>query len=523
MSRSYIRPDQLDSNGNYSFAQLKVNGYSAGDLNEGYLTGLILEAANGSDMLRLHADDGEIEQIGSGIVTFNGNVTANANVVIEGNLTVNGTTTTIDTAQMIVTDPVTIINASGLESFSDWTGFSARDTDGYNRIGWVFAGGSPEDGYWAVSVDFSATAQPDALPNRALAYIAEGDGYGDLSSTISGNSGATKVAISTIVGMTATNVQAALQELSSGGAISGTTSNNFTVNTNATPSIDEDACLIMKGGDGVALIEGYMCLVSDSTNGDRIELKLYQSSSRIDSRFHVGPLSVTDNIDSYLVFNAGDGTNARTASIKLDGTLNRLDYTANKHYFTGPVVSNNRFDAYGHVQLGDAYAVDTLNVQATIVSDLVPTNCTYLLGHTNATWLDGYFCMFTPTNYTPVGDSDSLQGHLKGIDNKLADTTVDHPRGVYKATAGEATADEIASTRSADQGDTVDVGTVSDAVFRDNFYIFWNGQLLWNDPSPAATQLAVANDVARKTGSLSTLIFKGNVKLGDIVQIVDMR
>lgn len=531
MARSLIRAAQMEEHDSFSFAQLIIDGYSGGDVQDGYLTGIILETPAGTDTLIFHADDGEIDQQGSGPVHFTGNVTADNNVVIQGDLTVNGTTTTIDTEQMIVTDPITVINASGSEASSDWTGFSARDTDGYNRFGWVFAGGA-EDGYWAISIDFTDVSQPDANPTRALAYVGEGDAYGDLSSTIDGDSGANKIAVTPIAGLLATDVQEALEEINAAvtGASDNTTNIDFTINSDATAGVDEDPCLIMKGGDGTSLIEGYLCVITDSVNGDRFEFRLYEDAVDIDRDLHLGPRNDTSNVDSCVTFNSGNGSIAYQARICLDGDQNRLEFTGAGAYsfdeyaqFLNDVAITGDLDAYGSVNLGNSVAGDTLNVQATIVSDLLPTDCTYMLGDPTQTWLDGYFCFFDPTYYTPVGDAYSLQGHLKGIDAALADSNVDHPRGVYEITVPEASADELDSSRTPDQGDTVDVSTLTDAEFRDNIFVYWNGQLLYNDPSPAVDTGSVVNDVARQSGSLSDLLFAGNLKTNAVIQIVDMR
>ena len=209
--RSLFRPDQLDSNGSYNFAQLVIDGYSGGDLDDGYLMGLVLTDGytGGSETLRIDAHDGAINQIGTGQVTFNGNVHAAQSVIIDGDLTVQGTTTTIDTEQMIVTDPITVVNASGSEAQSDWTGFSARDVDGYNRIGWMF------DGYWAISSSAVDVSQPDASPDRALAFLGDGYTNGDLSSTTDSDSGADKIGVTAISGVNGDSVQSVLEALDS--------------------------------------------------------------------------------------------------------------------------------------------------------------------------------------------------------------------------------------------------------------------------------------------------------------------
>jgi len=537
--RSLLRPDQLDSNGSYNFAQLVIDGYSGGDLQDGYLMGLVLTDGyeGGSETVRIDAHDGAINQVGTGQVTFNGNVQANQNVTIEGDLTVRGTTTSIETDQMVVTDPITVINATGTEALDDWTGFTARDTDGYNRIGWVFEEGGV-DGYWAVSSVYNA--DPDAVPNHALAFLGDGYTNGDLSSTDDGDSGADKIGITAIDGINADNVQIALEALDdnidiNAGNIAtnasniatnasniatnasniatnasniaqnaadidaleqGTTYNQWTLNTDATAGSDEDACFIMSGGDGANLVDGYFCVITDSVGGDRFQMQLYEGGAKQSTDLHLGTASETASADATLTFNAGNGVDAYQASISLDGNSSDqgdLIYTAVDHLFTG---------------------------------DILPSaDCTYQLGDESHRFLDAYFCLFTPANYTPVGSNSSLEGHLKGLDNAITGggVALQPERGVYYITNAEATADTLDSSRAVDQGTAVDVSGWTDADFRDYAWIYWNGQLLVNDPTPAANQGAVQNDVARETGTLQNLIFAGDLKKNAVIQIVDFR
>jgi hypothetical protein len=733
--RSILRADQLDSNDTFNFAKLVIDGYSGGDLQDGYLMGLVLQDGylDGNETIRMDAHDGAINQTGTGQVTFSGNVLAKQTVIIDGDLTVQGTTTTIDTEQMIVTDPITVINAGGSEAESDWTGFTARDTDGYNRTGWVFTGGA-EDGYWGLSTDFSPVSQPDAVPDRAIAYVGAGDAYGDLSSTADGDSGADKIAITPITGLVAGTVQDALEELQDEGH-SGTNDNSFTINEDASAVVDEDVCLVYKGGDGTSLMEGYLCLITDSVGGTRFEFKVFDDGAQYDRVVHVGPDSDTSDVDACVVLNAGDGSVATSAELCMDGTADRLNITAptirldgdielgtgaedcitfngvvcsdiipccddaydfgsetkrwQDGYFvnlqatnftldndltiagdltvdgdtilgsddadciifngslcsdiipccddaydlgdathgfldgyitnlestnvntttitatTGNITTVNATDvnttdvtATGDVTVGDDLTVtgettfdgcvifnggvcsdiipccddaydfgdethrwqdgyfvnlqavnftldnnltvagdltvdgdtilgsddaDCIIFNADICSDIIPCcDDAYQIGQPGQTWQDGYFNMPTFDNITPIGNVDSLIGVLKGIDDALASAGVDFPRGVYEATLGEAAADAIDSSRAADQGDTVDVGSLTDADFRDDVYIYWNGQLLYNDPTTAANTGAVQNDVARQTGSQSTLLFSGNLKNKAIIQIVNM-
>lgn len=528
--RSVLRSDQLDSNDSWNFAQVTIDGYSGGDINDGYLTGLTFTDGNGgATTLELHSDDGEINQLGNGQVSFTGNVDAangidvtggnlivDNNTIIKGDLTVNGTTTTIDTEQMIVTDPITTINASGSELISDWSGFTARDSDGYNRIGWMF------DGYWGVSSGFDAN--PDALPDRALAFLGAGETNGDLSSTGAGDSGASKIGIEAISGLVSTNVQDALEEIN--GDITdletGTNSLTWNINQDATAIADEDACLIMSGGSGTRLVDGYLCTITDDSNADRFRFRMYSDGSLEDTAVHLGGLGDTTNLDAYLIFNTGDGGTAYQAELHADGTGDLIYSTESEHIFsTGDVVVQNDLQVDGYATIGNI-ADDHLIVNSTIYSDLNPADCTYQLGDDTHKWLDGYFCLFTPTNYTPVGSNNSLEGHLKGIDNALINVSLNPPRGVYEITKAESLIDTLDSSRAVDQGDQTTVGSYTDEQFRDEIFIYRNGQLLYNDAVSRANKAAVVNDVARQTASLNNLLFSGTLHKNTIIQIVNM-
>jgi len=514
--RSVLRADQLDSNDSWSFAQVTIDGYSGGDINDGYVTGLVLTNGDGgATTLELHADNGEINQIGSGDVTFTGDVEMLSNAVVQGDFTVNGTTTYINTQETILTDPIFTINNDGTEALSDWTGITARDADGYNRIGWLF------DGYWGLSTSFDANS--DAVPDRAIAYIGAGDSYGDLSSTAAGNSGAGKIGVSPITGVVGDDVQEVLENIVAGNAdLEGTDNITWHVNQDATAGVDEDPCLIMSGGSGTRLVDGYLCTITDDTNGDRFRFRLYSDGSLEDTAVHLGGLGDTTDLDAYLIFNTGDGGTAYQAELHADGTGDLIYSTESEHIFaTGDVVVQNDLYVDGYATIGDS-SDDHLIVNSTIYSDLNPEDCTHQLGDDTHRWLDGYFCLFTPTNYTPIGSNNSLEGHLKGIDNALVNVTLDPPRGVYEITAAEAAIDTLDSSRAVDQGDQTTVGGYTDAQFRDGIFVYRNGQLLYNDAVSRANKAAVVNDVARQTGSLNNLIFGGNLNKNAIVQIVDM-
>lgn len=549
--RSLLRPEQLDSNGSYSFAQLVLDGYSGGLDPDGYLMALVLTDGydGGTETIRMDAHNGAINQLGTGQVQFSGNVDAKSGLdvsganltvaldaqitgslyvstdaVIEGDLTVNGTTTTINSETLVVTDPVVVINSSRLETLGDWTGLSAGDSDGYNQIGWVFAEGAV-DGYWALSSSYSGGT--DAAPDRAIAYIGAGETDGDLSSTEVGNSGADKIGVSEITGLVGDDVQECLESLQSGlENIPGTDSLTFIINQDAEAATDENPCLILKGGDGTSLMDGYLCLITDSVAGTKFQFQTLDDGTRVTTSVSIGSKDMTESADAELLFNSANGTDSYGASITLDGAGSdpgKLLYVADGHEFTGDVsfvnditvIGASTFD--GNVVIGSDSS-DTVDVKATIVSDLMPTDCTYQLGDETHKWLDGYFCLFTPTNYTPVGSVYSLEGHLKGLDQALV--TGSHPRGVYVVTSAEKSANEVSSSRTPDQGDTVAVGALTDDEFRDDILVYYNGQLLYNDPSPAVNGGAVQNDVARKTGTLGTLVFGFAIKTGTVLQII---
>jgi hypothetical protein len=526
MSRSRLRAAALDHNDSFSFANVTVDGYSGEELNEGYQTGIVLKwGPTGATQLTLASADGAITQDGIGLVTFNGQVRANNDVEILGDLTVLGTTTEIDSQKMTVTDPITTLNSSGTELLSDWAGLTLHDADGYNRIGWNF------DGYWAVSSAF--TPGSDANPDRALAFLGTGVTNGDLSSTTSNNSGADHIGNTAVGNLISTNVQDALEELqgdiddiyAGNWDLKGTTSLTFMINRDATGIVDEDACLILKGGDGTDIIDGYLCTITDSVNGDRMQFSMYQAGSLISPDVHIGTLGLTDDLDALLTFNAGDGASAHQAVIELLGTEDSLHYTADHHTFSGPVrltgneVVDGYLYAYGNVVLGNSLGVDTLDINATITSDLVPTDETYYVGTPTNKWIDGYFDFFVPANYTPVGDNYSLEGHLKGIDAALASIT-SAPHGVYIVTTAEGTTNSVDSARAVDQGDQTDLTSYSDVQFRDDILIYLDGQLLMNDTAKRANTGAVVNDVARDTADPSVLLFSRNIKKGSVLQIV---
>ena len=491
-------------------------------------------------------------------------------------------------------------------------------------------------------------------------------------------------------------MQAALEGLQSDiiSATSETSSNVYTINNDANMALPENACLIMRGGDGSALLEGYLCLITDAVNGSYFQFRTFKDGTLTDTSVVVGAKNTIADVDAYMSFYAGDGANSKLATIKLRGEDGYLLYTADQHYFIGPVniqnnltvggdtffagdvnmtgpltiedldvnghvisdllpfpsgtymigdsthewkdgyfgdihmsgevysdslhvtgdsflndldvsdllttedlhvdgnvtsdlmplpsgtqslgdsahewkdgyfgdihmsgevysnslhvtgdsflnvlntsgqvtasgpvrlLSNAVIDGYlyvnGNVVLGDS-SLDSIDFTGTITSDLLPTNNTYYVGGPANRWVDGYFDFFTPTHYDPVGSNWSLEGHLKGIDEALGNVMVAPPRGVYVVTAGEGTSNTVDSSRAADQGSTIDVSGLDDAVFMNYVFVYRNGQLLYNDDASRVGTGSVKNDVSRKSGELKTLLFASDLRKGDIIQIVDMR
>jgi len=228
--------------------------------------------------------------------------------------------------------------------------------------------------------------------------------------------------------------------------------------------------------------------------------------------FTNGPLGPTT-----LTFAAADGaiTQAGSGQVLFNGEVR-----ANSNLrVLGNSVLDGYLYAYGNVVLGNNLVGDTLDITATIISDLVPQDAAYQLGTPTDRWLDGYFDLFSPTYYTPIGSNYSLEGHLKGIDAALAGVA-GFKHGTYIVTAAEDTSDTVDSSRAVDQGIQTDVGSYTDTQFRDSIYIFLDGQLLLNDTAKRANNAAVVNDVARDTVNASLLRFSRNIKKGSILQIV---
>jgi hypothetical protein len=226
-----------------------------------------------------------------------------------------------------------------------------------------------------------------------------------------------------------------------------------------------------------------------------------------------------------------------TDSIIMDaitGSINQIK--TGQVTFAGNLDANNGIDVsgsdlnvltnlnvFGNSTLGDA-STDTLDVKATIISNMFPTNNLYGLGGPSNAWADAYFTLFTPTNYTPIGNIHSLESHLLGIDAGLnIATSIEPPRGTYIATSGEGSSDSIDSSRTPNIGVSINVSGLTDVQFRDFILIYLDGQLLINDPSPAVNKSAVVYDVARKTGDLKTILFSANIKTNNKIQIFDLR
>jgi len=527
MARSRLRADALDRNDSFSFANVTIDGYSGEELNDGYLAGIVLKnGPEGPNTLTLFAADGGIQQDGTGPVSFSGNVEAKGDVLIRGSLAILGSSTEIETQKLLVSDPISVLNVGGSQLLSKWTGLSMQASDGYHQMGWDF------DGYFGISVG-AGTAGSDAVPTRAVAFVGSNYTDGDLSAAGSHSAaGAHKIGVWPTGNLASSNVQDALQELQSdvdalsAGDItvaSGTTSPSWTIHKVDDPLTQVNACLIEHGGNGLGNeIDGYLCTITDPTQPYRMQMKLFEDGLLINSRLDIGELDAINNLTSSLFLNAGDGYNAKQANLTLSGN-GTLDYTATKHSFSGPVEATGDLQvdgglkAYGDTTIGNSSS-DKLSVAALVASDLLPEDNAHLLGDASHRWVDGYFTMFSPSHYTPVGSNYSLTGHLKGIDSLLGSVT-HFKHGTYIITVPEGSSDTLDSSRVVNQGIQSDVGSLSDSDFCNHTSIYIDGQLLLNDIATRANNGAVVNDVARDSSNPSLLRFNRNIKKGSIVQI----
>jgi len=83
MIQTLIRPEGIDEEGTFRVAQLIIDGYSGGSLGEGPKTGLLVKSGDaGATTLVIGANDGYIEQVASGDVTFRGITTVENDVLI---------------------------------------------------------------------------------------------------------------------------------------------------------------------------------------------------------------------------------------------------------------------------------------------------------------------------------------------------------------------------------------------------------------------------------------------------------
>lgn len=173
------------------------------------------------------------------------------------------------------------------------------------------------------------------------------------------------------------------------------------------------------------------------------------------------------------------------------------------------------------VTVSNLLTTEDLKVDGYVVSDLLPLpSDTYMLGDPTHAWLDGYFTLFSPNNYS-VSTINSLTAHLQGIDDALANIShVVFKHVAYVVTASEASSDSVDTTRTVDQGIQFDVCSYTDVEFRDSVYIYLDGQLLLNDPVKRANTGAVTNDVARSSTNPCILLFSRNVKKCSIIQVV---
>lgn len=193
--------------------------------------------------------------------------------------------------------------------------------------------------------------------------------------------------------------------------------------------------------------------------------------------------------------------------------------------FNGNVEANSNVTIQGSCSV-DGYAIlgnslnDHIVTTGTFYSDIIPDDCSYQVGSENNKWIDGYFCFSAKNKYTPVGNSYSLQGHLKGIDEAFATITDVKNRGIYEITISEASQGILDTTRIADQGNSVDVGSLTDEQFENYVFIYLNGRLLYNDTTTAINSSLIQNNIARHTGTPNEILFSGRIRSGTIIQII---
>lgn len=83
MIRTRIRPEGLDEEGTFRVAQLVIDGYSGGTLEEGQLVGLLVKSGDvGANTLVIGANDGYVEQVSDGYVMFRGLTTIANDILI---------------------------------------------------------------------------------------------------------------------------------------------------------------------------------------------------------------------------------------------------------------------------------------------------------------------------------------------------------------------------------------------------------------------------------------------------------
>lgn len=93
----------------------------------------------------------------------------------------------------------------------------------------------------------------------------------------------------------------------------------------------------------------------------------------------------------------------------------------------------------------------------------------------------------------------------------------------YVITADEANINQLLVSRTPDQGQVINLSTLTNITFQNGINIYYNGIFLQNDLLPVVSMESIESDVARSSSNLNILIFSGGLLEGTIIQIVDTR
>lgn len=93
-------------------------------------------------------------------------------------------------------------------------------------------------------------------------------------------------------------------------------------------------------------------------------------------------------------------------------------------------------------------------------------------------------------------------------------------KAIYIINAREAETSTIDLSRIPDDGEKlINVCYLNDKQFLNKVFVYWNGQLLYNDLTPKKQRRYMHHDVARSSTNRNVLIFAGKLKEKSIVQI----